>query len=92
MLLYCFFSQLSLGIIRSGHYAHSGGGGKYICLPNNPNYDKYSDSWENTGTIYGTEYEVSSFNPFTNDLHDHDAPCAVLRQVTWFRNDDARKE
>ena len=30
-----------------------------------------------TGAIYGTEYEVNTFNPFTNNLHDHDAPCAV---------------
>ncbi|PFX20345.1 Short-chain collagen C4 [Stylophora pistillata] len=64
------------GIIGSGHYNHQGGGGKYLCLPNNPKYDRYSDSWDGT-VIYGTEYEVSSFNPFTNNLHDHDAPCAV---------------
>ena len=67
---------MSLGIIGSGHYGHSGGGGNYLCLPNNPKYDKYSDSWED-GRIYGTEYEVSSFNPFTNNLHNHEAPCAV---------------
>lgn len=64
------------GIIGSGHYNHQGGGGKYLCLPNNPKYDRYSDSWDGT-VIYGTEYEVSSFNPFTNNLNDHDAPCAV---------------
>ena len=68
---------MSLGIIGSGSYSHSGGGGKYLCLPNNPKYDKYSDSWESAGAIYGAEYEVSSFNPFTNNLHDHDAPCTV---------------
>ncbi|KAL9974409.1 hypothetical protein ACROYT_G011435 [Oculina patagonica] len=65
------------GIIGSGHYNHVGGGGKYLCLPNNPKYDRYSDSWQSTGAIYGTEYEVSSFNPFTNNLHDHEAPCTV---------------
>ena len=27
--------------------------------------------------MYGTEYEVSSFNPFKKNLHNHDAPCAV---------------
>ena len=48
-----------------------------MCLPNDPKYDKYTNSWETTGAIYGTEYEVSSFNPFTNNLHNHDAPCAV---------------
>jgi len=73
----CLISLTSFGIIGSGHYAHSGGGGKYICLPNKPKYEKYSDSWESAGAIYGTEYEVSSFNPFTNNLHEHDAPCTV---------------
>ena len=68
---------MSLGIIGSGHYSYSGGGGKYLCLPSNPKYDKYSDRWEATGAIYGTEYEVSSFNPFTNNLDDHEAPCTV---------------
>lgn len=48
-----------------------------MCLPNNPKYDKYIDSWEKTGAICGTEYEVSFFNPFTNNLHNYDAPCAV---------------
>lgn len=70
-------SFLSLGIIGSGHYNHGGGGGKYLCLPNNPKYDKYSDSWQSNSFMYGTEYEVSSFNPFTNNLHDHEAPCTV---------------
>jgi len=66
------------GIIGSGHYSHTGGGSKYLCLPNNPKYDRYSDTWQGTGAIYGTEYEVGSFNPFTtSNLHDHDAPCAV---------------
>ena len=27
--------------------------------------------------IYGTEYEVSLFNPFKTNVHDHEAPCAV---------------
>ena len=73
----CLISLMSFGIIGSGYYSHSGGGGKYLCLPNNPKYDKYSDSWQSTGIIHGTEYEVSSFNPFTNNLHDHEAPCTV---------------
>ena len=68
----------SLGIIGSGGHEHNGGGAKYLCLPNNPKYDRYDDGWQGTGAIYGTEYEVSSFNPFTtSNLHNHDAPCAV---------------
>ena len=66
-----------LGIIGSSHYRHLGGGGEYICLPKVPKYDKYKDGYQSHSYIYGTEYEVSGFNPFKNSLHDHDAPCAV---------------
>ena len=27
--------------------------------------------------MYGTEYEVHSFNPFTKNLNNHEAPCTV---------------
>ena len=66
-----------LGIIGSSHYGHLGGGGEYICLPKVPKYDKYKDGYQSHSYIYGTEYEVSGFNPFKNSLHNHDAPCAV---------------
>ena len=59
------------------HYSHTGGGGEYICLPNNPKYDKYRDGNQAGSYIYGTEYEVNTYNPFKSNLHDHDAPCAV---------------
>ena len=61
----------------SDHYTHSGGGSNFLCLPNDPIYDKYINGWQGTGSIYGTEYETSGFKGFTNDLHDHDAPCTV---------------
>ncbi|KAJ7350112.1 hypothetical protein OS493_038398 [Desmophyllum pertusum] len=70
------------GIVGSSYYWHTGGGGEYICLPNNPKYDKYKDGYQSGSYIYGTEYEIG-FNPFKHNLHNHDAPCAVcLRQVT----------
>ena len=47
------------------------------CLPNNPKYDKCKDGWQYSGYVYGTEYKVSSFNPFKKNLHDHEAPCVV---------------
>ncbi|KAJ7374504.1 hypothetical protein OS493_004842 [Desmophyllum pertusum] len=68
---------LNRGIVGSGYFNHHGGGGDYICLPNNPKYDKYKDGYQSNSYIYGTEYEVSGYNPFKNNLHDHDAPCAV---------------
>ena len=60
-------------------YTHTGGGVNYLCLPHNPKYDRYSDGNQDTGYIYGTEYEVSSYSgyPFRGNLHDHEAPCVV---------------
>ena len=58
-------------------YNHHGGGVNYLCLPHNPKYDRYKDGWQNSGYVYGTEYEVNTFNPFKKNIHDHDAPCAV---------------
>ena len=46
----------------------------YLCLPNNPKYDKYNSACWNAG-VYGTEYE--GFNPFKQSLVNHDAPCVV---------------
>ncbi len=69
---------MCLGFVGGSYYSHTGGGGEYICLPKMPKYDKYQDGFQSHSYIYGTEYEVSSYNPFKNtNLHDHDAPCAV---------------
>ena len=58
------------------HYSHTGGGVNYLCLPNTPKYDRYSDRNQDTGYIYDTEYEVSSYSgyPLRRNLHDHEAP------------------
>ena len=69
--------MLYLGFTAGGHYKHKGGGAEYICLPNQPKYAKYTDTFESAGGIYGAEYEVSSFNPFDRNVHEHDAPCVV---------------
>ena len=68
---------LLLGLVGGDRYTHHGGGINYLCLPHTPKYDKYKDKWQTSGKVYGTEYEVSGFNPFKKNLHDHDAPCAV---------------
>ncbi|XP_015751804.1 PREDICTED: short-chain collagen C4-like isoform X9 [Acropora digitifera] len=67
------------GLIGGEHFTHSGGGSQYLCLPRNPNYDKYQNGHQSAGYVYGTEYEVNAYNgnPFDGNLHDHDAPCAV---------------
>jgi len=65
------------GFIASGYTGHKGGGGEYICLPNQPKYGKYTNNFEGTGAIYGAEYEFGGFNPFDRNVQDHDAPCVV---------------
>ena len=65
------------GSMGGGYYANAGGGTNYVCLTNNPIYDKYESGFQGTAAIYGTEYETS-FAGFTRgDLNKHDAPCAV---------------
>ena len=61
----------------SGNKNHHGGGANFLCLPNNPIYDKYTSGWQGTSGIWGTEYQSGRFPGFHNNLHDHDAPCAV---------------
>ena len=73
----CWSVYACPGFVGSSHSGHTGGGGEYICLPNNPKYDKYKDGYQSGSYICRTEYEVNGFSPFKNNLHDHDAPCAV---------------
>ncbi|KAL9965214.1 hypothetical protein ACROYT_G028985 [Oculina patagonica] len=64
------------GVMGGGYYTHTGGGSNYVCLTNNPIYDKYDSGWQGRASIHGTEYETS-FHGFKNNLFDHEAPCAV---------------
>jgi len=65
------------GVMGGEHYTNSGGGVNYLCLPHNPKYGDYKDGYQNSGRMYGTEYEVNTVNPFKKNLHNHDAPCVV---------------
>ncbi|XP_052790606.1 short-chain collagen C4-like [Mya arenaria] len=63
------------------------GAADYICLTSQPLWGAYDDSQQPmSARIYGTEYQFHEQNfPklgvefFGNDLHNHDAPCAVCR-------------
>ena len=61
------------------HFSHQGGGVNYLCLPHNPKYDRYKDDNQESGYVFGTEYDVSFYSgyPFRRNLHDHEAPCVV---------------
>ena len=72
-------SLSSSGLMGGEWYGHQGGGVNYLCLPHNPKYDRYNDGNQDSGYVYGAEYEVSSYSgyPFRRNLHDHEAPCVV---------------
>ena len=60
-------------------FNNRGGGANYLCLPHNPKYDKYTNGHQNSGYMYGTEYEVydRNGNPFKRNIHNHEAVCVV---------------
>ena len=60
------------GIMGGEHHNHHGGGTNYLCLPNNPKYDRYRNGVQGGGYVYGTEYEVSAFvgTVFKRNIHD----------------------
>ncbi|XP_031555088.1 short-chain collagen C4-like [Actinia tenebrosa] len=70
------------GRIGGEHDSHPGGGANYVCLPETPKYGRYKNGYQNTAFMYGTEYDLYYYNPFTRNLHDHDAPCAVCYVTT----------
>ncbi|XP_070543391.1 short-chain collagen C4-like [Ptychodera flava] len=74
------------GLAAGSHYSHKGGSSNYECLPLDPEWGTYNDAWNSKSYIYGVEYEVSSFDPFSHEnaeaLHDHDVPCALCRVPT----------
>ena len=68
-----------LGMMGGENHNHQGGGANYLCLPPKPKYDKYNDGNQNSGYVYGTEYEINDYSGsvLKSNLHDHEAPCAV---------------
>ena len=65
----------SSGIVGSDHFDTTGGGGEFLCLSNNPRFNRYKDGAQSHSYIYGTEYEIS-FNPFSpTDVHNQEVPC-----------------
>ncbi|XP_022110558.1 short-chain collagen C4-like [Acanthaster planci] len=74
------------GFAAGSHYIHKGGSVDFFCLPTDPDWAaSYDDGWNSQSYLYGMEYEVSNFDPFSHEnarvLHDHDVPCALCRLV-----------
>jgi len=79
-----------IGYTAGPHYAKSGSGSNFLCLPEDPEWKSFIDGHQtDTGSIYGVEYELFNAgvvtprnNIFSEDngngpLQDKPAPCAV---------------
>ena len=64
------------GFMGGSQHNHNGGGGDYMCLHSQPNWDLYSDGNHNGALIYGSEYETGG-QPMFGGNQDFKAPCAV---------------
>ena len=62
------------GFAAGAFYSNIGGGSNYLCLPHNPEYNKYSDA-AGGGEISGVEYETNS-GIFPYSTYDQNVPCA----------------
>ncbi|CAI9737346.1 Hypothetical predicted protein [Octopus vulgaris] len=73
------------GVVGGQHYDSTGGGSNLLCLPNDPIWANFTTDLEVAATIYGSEYQIATYNvknrlfSFANakTLHDHNVPCAV---------------
>ena len=75
---------LYAGRAAGSHFAHSGGGANYLCLPDQPQYSTYTAGGQNgRAYLYGAEYQTSGNDngPF-HSFHDHNVPCAVCYTST----------
>jgi len=75
---------LFAGYAAGSQYNIDGSGSNYLCLHKHPQWKTYIDGGQNSGKIYGVEYELyQSNNVFSlsnnggNLLHNNPAPCAV---------------
>ncbi|XP_022110568.1 uncharacterized protein LOC110990077 isoform X2 [Acanthaster planci] len=70
----------------AGEWYSFGGTSDFVCLPQKPQWgDSYKDGFQSFSHLYGTEYRVGTFDPFshvnTEFLNNHAVPCAVCRLV-----------
>ena len=66
----------------AGNYFNQGGGAEYLCLPDNPNYLRYTNGvQEDRAYLYGSEYKPTESAPLSA-VTDHNVPCAVCYAST----------
>ena len=52
-----------------------------LCMPNDPDYLRYTPGVQGFSNVYGVEYELWGRGPF-RAVHHHNAPCAVCYAST----------
>ena len=61
------------GRTGASHYTQQGGGGNYLCMPDNPEYTlRFRSGVQGYSYVYGTEYQ----QPIQGG-NDHNVPCVV---------------
>ena len=63
------------GRAAGSHYATLGGASNYLCMPNDPEYGKYTREVQGWSTVEGVEMEGRE-GPL-RDFHNQNVPCAV---------------
>ncbi|OWF49875.1 short-chain collagen C4-like [Mizuhopecten yessoensis] len=70
-------SLVYTGFAGGSHYAHPGGAASPVCLPTEPLWGQHKDAVDDSGFMYGAEYEDHGL--FGKDSSNEDVPCAVCR-------------
>lgn len=74
--------NLYKGYIGGKAYYKPGSGTNYLCLPENPEwrkYTSYSHPW--SGHIYGANYQIVENKPFPKKMNKKIAVCAVCKST-----------
>ncbi|KAK3099589.1 hypothetical protein FSP39_006587 [Pinctada imbricata] len=71
------------GYIGGSSHTHKGAAVNYLCMPKNPDWDKYANGIQGyRAYLYGTEYEMrENSNGIPQSYHDYESPCAVCRAL-----------
>ena len=66
------------GRMGASHFTHRGGGGNFICMPEeNPEYLNYAPSVNGYSYVFGTEYDAPHNGAPFRHLHQQYAPCSL---------------
>ena len=82
---------MTTGYMAGSHYTHKGSTANYICLPDNPQFERNVPGFQGEAYIYGTEYETghkyTGNDPFRKvnahdlPLHDQNVPCVMCHVI-----------